>query len=140
MNDYDQKTIPALIDVLTNYLKTLTDKISSFGPILDNIQTTMSKNTDDVHDVKMQLNNLKEVFESIKDLVKENEQLKSIADSLNKKLDENIKTSQEIHKKVSPVAKFASLLSTPAGLAVFVVATIGAILGIIKLLISFGLL
>lgn len=143
MDNYNQQTIPVLIDVLTNYLKNLSDKISSFSPILDNIQSTLGKNSQDIHDLKTQIDNLKNAFDSIKEIEKDIDRLKQITNeitTINKKIDTAQSSLDNMSKKVSPIAKLSEMIATPAGTAIFIVAAIGAIAAVIKILSHFGII
>lgn len=143
MDNYNQQTITVLIDVLTNYLKNLTDKISSFSPILDNIQSTLGKNSQDIHDLKTQVENLKTAFQSIKDIEKDLDHLKSITESINeinKKIETANSNLDNMNQKVSPVAKLANMIATPMGTALTLIAIISAIMAIIKLLSHFNVI
>ena len=134
MDEYNQRTIPVLVDLLTNYLKNLTEKINSFSPILDNIHETMIKNSQDIHDLNSKIENFKNACDSVKEIEKEINKLKDAADTISEQLAYIKSTAENVNQKVSPVAKISNILATPMGFAIFIIAVISSILAIVKLL------
>jgi len=136
MEDNQNSTIRILVDALTKSLNELSQKITNYKPVLDRIGTQTDAEFLEIKDIINQTQNItknldiviKSWFERSDTIIKDINELSKTITDLDKKVDKAILTLEQTNtiildtdKNVKPIGKFATFISKPMGLLVFII-------------------